>query len=74
MGGHLVPEETVRRRYEAGLRNFFNLYIPLTDSWQLFDNSDVKYPRLVAVGSKDDKPIIKDEIIWQNLLEKYSEK
>jgi predicted ABC-type ATPase len=25
-GGHNVPEETVRRRYRAGLRNFFGLY------------------------------------------------
>ena len=25
MGGHSVPAETVRRRYRAGIRNFFNL-------------------------------------------------
>lgn len=23
MGGHSVPEMTIRRRFEAGLRNFF---------------------------------------------------
>lgn len=74
MGGHMVPEETVRRRYEAGIRNFFNLYTPLADSWQLFDNSDIHYPRLVASGSKDNKPFIKNEIIWQHLLEKYCER
>jgi chromosome segregation ATPase len=27
-----VPEETIRRRYKSGLKNFFNLYRPLTDS------------------------------------------
>jgi len=27
MGGHAVPECTIRRRYHVGLRNFFNLYI-----------------------------------------------
>lgn len=26
MGGHDVPEITIRRRYSAGLRNFFELY------------------------------------------------
>ncbi len=26
LGGHFVPEETIRRRYGAGLRNFFELY------------------------------------------------
>ena len=25
MGGHNVPEEIIRRRYQAGLKNFFNL-------------------------------------------------
>ena len=38
-GGHNVPEETVRRRYEAGLRNFFRLYAPLADAWWLYDGS-----------------------------------
>lgn len=40
MGGHSVPEQTIRRRYTVGLKNFFNLYSPLADSWQLYDNSD----------------------------------
>ena len=25
MGGHAVPEPVIRRRYRAGLKNFFNL-------------------------------------------------
>ncbi len=32
-GGHDVPEETVRRRYEAGLTNFFRLYQPMATTW-----------------------------------------
>src|SRR4030067_3877602 len=38
MGGHNVPEETIRRRYAAGLYNFFALYRPLADAWGFFDN------------------------------------
>ena len=34
-----MPEFVVRRRYRAGLQNLFRLYIPLADSWQVFDNS-----------------------------------
>lgn len=34
-GGHNVPAETVRRRYHAGLRNFFSLYEPVASSWRL---------------------------------------
>ena len=32
-GGHGVPEETIRRRFEAGLHNFFELYRPLAATW-----------------------------------------
>jgi predicted ABC-type ATPase len=32
-GGHHVPEETIRRRYERGIVNFKTLYRPIADSW-----------------------------------------
>jgi len=38
-GGHNVPEDVVRRRFENGLRNFQTLYQSLVDSWVLYDNS-----------------------------------
>jgi predicted ABC-type ATPase len=31
MGGHNVPDATVRRRYHAGLKNFFCMYLGHTD-------------------------------------------
>ena len=37
-GGHDVPEETIRRRYRAGLANFFRLYMPLATNWLFYDN------------------------------------
>ncbi len=39
MGGHNVPEATVRRRYDRGLRNFFQLYQRLATSWRMYDVS-----------------------------------
>ena len=39
MGGHNVPEETIRRRYYKGIRNFFHIYRPLADAWYFYDNS-----------------------------------
>jgi predicted ABC-type ATPase len=47
--GHDVPEEVVRRRFDAGLRNFENLYRGLVTSWALYDNSGPE-PRLIASG------------------------
>jgi len=38
-GGHSVPAGTVRRRYRAGLRNFFHLYEPLASTWRVYDGS-----------------------------------
>jgi predicted ABC-type ATPase len=49
-GGHDVPEPVVRRRYAAGLKNFFSLYQGIADTWQMFDNSELAGPRLVASG------------------------
>ncbi len=38
-GGHSIPEEVIRRRYEAGWRNFNTLYRRLPDIWNVYDNS-----------------------------------
>ena len=38
-GGHDIPEETIRRRFFRGLRNFFNIYCEEVDHWTLLDNS-----------------------------------
>jgi predicted ABC-type ATPase len=48
-GGHAVAEDVVRRRFEAGLRNFETGYRQLVDSWTLYDNVD-ETPRLVMDG------------------------
>lgn len=72
MGGHFVPEETVKRRYNAGLRNFFNLYSPIADSWQLYDNSDADRLALIALKTQD-KVSIKNEPVWKYLVETYRE-
>ena len=62
-GGHNVPEETVRRRYRAGLRNFFNLYEPLASVWRLYDTSSPD-PRLVAEGLESPPIRVYDEGVW----------
>ncbi|WP_420623730.1 AAA family ATPase [Candidatus Poriferisodalis sp.] len=37
LGGHHVPDQTVRRRYHAGLENFWHLYSPVVHQWELWD-------------------------------------
>jgi predicted ABC-type ATPase len=38
-GGHDIPVPTIRRRFEAGLRNFETVFKPLVDEWLLIDNA-----------------------------------
>ncbi len=46
-GGHNIPEDVIRRRFDAAPANLLNSYLPLMDSWFLFDNA-VLQPRMVA--------------------------
>jgi predicted ABC-type ATPase len=60
LGGHNVPESTVRRRYRAGIRNFLELYQPLAQSWKVADNSGVGPLRVIAAGSATVVNVIRD--------------
>ena len=48
-GGHDIPADVVRRRYERGLGNLFNLYLPIADGWTLLDNSGTGQAGLIAI-------------------------
>jgi len=62
LGGHDVAENVVRRRFHAGLRNFFTLYESVADSWRMFDNSHLSGPILIASGRAEQPPEIVDAI------------
>jgi len=66
-GGHNVSEHVVRRRYEGGLRNFFELYRPLADSWSFYDNAAVSSPRMIASGTGALDVEVHDPEIWAKL-------
>lgn len=50
-GGHNIPEDIIRRRYEAGWKNFQEVYKGLVNAWVLYDNSGEK-PVLLDAGGK----------------------
>ncbi len=68
-GGHNIPEEVIRRRFEKGLHNLFNLYIPIVDKWLLIDNSGENF-EFIGEGTNVET-IVKNEKIWISLKEKY---
>lgn len=53
-GGHNIPEDVIRRRYDSGLKNLFELYTPICNYWVIYDNTcmdcDIKS---IASGSKE---------------------
>jgi len=68
MGGHDIPEETIRRRYGAGLRNLFALYQPVCTEWRVFDNSQAAGPRLIARGAGTEPGEVLDSKAWALVL------
>lgn len=68
LGGHAVPEGTVRRRYRSGLRNFFGLYQALTTTWRMYDNS-VQEPLLIASGAGTETLAVNDADLWRRIRE-----
>ena len=42
-GGHNIPEDVIRRRYVNGIKNLFDIYIPIVDEAMIFDNSIDEY-------------------------------
>ena len=71
LGGHSVPEPTVRRRYAAGLRNFFTVYRPMATIWRFYDNSGTTGPRLVSAGRGSDPPSVRDRATWVRIGEEW---
>ena len=65
-GGHDIPKDTIVRRYQRGLNNLFELYLPLADRWIVYDNSNQR-------AKVAEKPIVQPIVIyqpdtWQNIL------
>lgn len=66
-GGHHVPEETIRRRYYAGLKNLLKYYLPLADIALILDNSLEESRNIVASKNMEYPLQIEDMEVWQNI-------
>lgn len=68
-GGHHVRDDAVRRRFTAGIRNLFSVYMDAVDTWTVYDNADAVSPRLVAARALDGRDEVADEAAWLALKE-----
>jgi predicted ABC-type ATPase len=71
MGGHAVLEQTIRRRYRAGLQNFFHLYRSLASTWRVYDNSG-REPLLAAAGRGRETVTVNSPGVWQRMQREES--
>jgi predicted ABC-type ATPase len=65
LGGHHVPSADVRRRFDRSIHNFFKIYGPLVDAWDLFDNS-ASIPNLIA-KKRSEKIFISNENLFKHI-------
>lgn len=49
-GGHDIPEDVIRRRFDTGLANLSQCYAPVVNFWALYDNAG---PSPVLLNWKD---------------------
>lgn len=63
-GGHNIPSPVIERRYRAGIKNLFSIFMAEVDIWILYDNSYNKGER-IAFGGKDIQTKIKDKIKFE---------
>lgn len=42
-GGHNIPPDVIERRYKNGIKNLFDIYLPLVDGALILDNSNGRH-------------------------------
>lgn len=67
-GGHSIPSEVVLRRYYAGVWNMRNLYLPLADEAEIYDNTD-RQRVLIAEKREDLALFVHDPERWARIEE-----
>ena len=51
-GGHNIPKDVIYRRYYAGIKNLFDIYMPIVDYWVIYDNI-TSPPQKIGYGMKN---------------------
>ncbi|MGE3180109.1 MAG: AAA family ATPase [Phycisphaerae bacterium] len=70
MGGHSIPDATIRRRYDRSIQNFVALYRGLVSDWRVYNNGTSEGPRLVAKGSGTRDPVVLRSEDWRRIHER----
>ena len=64
-GGHNIPTHVIERRYFRGIKNLFELFMPICDVWLVADNSDNQLTQ-IAINSGFEN-LIENEELWETI-------
>ncbi len=70
-GGHNIEPKVIETRYLKGIKNLFNIYLPIVDGALIFDNSDGKHELIADKKIDGILNIINEE--KYNLLKNYND-
>ncbi len=71
-GGHIIPEEVIRRGYKNGTINFFSSFIRIVDFW-LFLNNTKYVPTFITEEYFNESTTIYDSTIWPLIKNEYGD-
>jgi predicted ABC-type ATPase len=70
-GGHSIPEDVIRRRYERGLQHFFVDYMVAVDSWVVINNAIAPPDNRIAWREVGETTVVADNRLWNQLAIRY---
>jgi predicted ABC-type ATPase len=71
-GGHHIEPEVIRRRYKNGIKNLFEIYLPIVDEIMIFDNSEGKHD-LIAEKTMESEIEVLNKVKFNQLKSYYDE-
>jgi len=69
-GGHNIESQVIERRYYTGIKNLFDIYLPIVDMALIYDNSAIKHILIAEKSLNDDVQIVNNPL-FDKILEKY---
>jgi len=68
-GGHGIPEEIIRRRFNRGVENLIHLYLPICDNVAIWNNMQGEAKLIAKNTAKTGELEISDYNMWNKLLQ-----
>lgn len=69
-GGHNVPADVIRRRFQLGISNLVNLFIPICDSVHVWNNTKGEAQLIAKQTAETEGLEVIDKHMWNQLMQR----